>query len=86
FYTERFKASEGKDVSYVSNLSANQSENNSIGANLQWKPGGDFSFEFDGHHSIASSGPTNKYGTSTSVSTAIFGAASQTIDFTHYMP
>lgn len=86
FYTERFKASEGKDVSYVSNLSANQSENNSIGGNLQWKPEGAFSFELDGHHSIAKSGPTNKYGTSTSVSTAIFGAASQTIDFTHYMP
>lgn len=86
FYTERFKASEGKDVSYVSNLSQNQSENHSIGGNLQWNPDGAFSFEIDAHHSTAKSGPTNKYGTSTSVSTAIFGAASQTIDFTHYMP
>jgi TonB-dependent receptor len=86
FYTERFKTSEGKDLSYVSNLSANRTLNNSIGANLVWKPSDRFSLEFDGHHSIAQSGPTNKYGTSTSVSTAIFGVASQTIDFTHYMP
>jgi len=87
FYTETFKASEKKDLSYVANLTANRTENKSIGGNLTWKaPGDRLTFEIDGHHSTAESKPTNKYGTSTSVSTAIYGVASQSITFKKNAP
>lgn len=87
FYTETFKPGEKKDLSYVSNLTANRSENKSLGANVTWKStDGHWSLEADAHNSTAESKPTNQYGTSTSVSTAIYGVASQTIDFRSKMP
>ena len=84
FYTERFGP--GKDLSYSGSLTANQSENKSFGGNLRWDAPGGVTVTLDGHHSTAESKPTNKFGTSTSVGSAIFGVASQTVDFTHDMP
>ena len=41
FYSEAFGAGERKDLSYSGSLTANRSENHSIGANLTWEaPGG----------------------------------------------
>ncbi|WP_241557128.1 TonB-dependent receptor [Croceibacterium ferulae] len=84
FYTERFGP--GKDLSYSGSLTANVSENNSIGGNLTWEAPGGLTFVLDGHHSTAESKPTNRFGTSTSVGSAIFGVASQTVDFTKDLP
>lgn len=84
FYTERFGP--GKDLSYSGSLTANESENKSFGGNLKWEAPGGVTITLDAHHSTAESKPTNKYGTSTSVGSAIFGVASQTVDFTNELP
>lgn len=84
FYTERFGP--GKDLSYSGSLTANESENKSFGANLKWEAPGGVTITLDAHHSTAESKPTNKYGTSTSVGSAVFGVASQTVDFTNELP
>ena len=85
FYAEAFGQNEGKDLAYSGALTANRTENKSLGGNLSWKPG-HFTFTLDGHHSTAESTPTSPYGTSTSVGNAIFGIANQKIDFTKYAP
>jgi TonB-dependent receptor len=86
FYTERFGANERKDLSYSGALTANRTENKSVGFNLAWDVAGPLSFALDAHHSTAESKPTNKYGTSISVGNAVFGVASQTIDFRNSLP
>jgi TonB-dependent receptor len=84
FYSERFGP--GKDLSYSGALTANRSENKSFGGNLTWEAPGGVTVSLDGHHSTAESKPTNKYGTSTSVGTAIFGVQSQTLNFENDLP
>ena len=86
FYTERFGANEGKDLSYSGALTANRSENKSIGGNLTWKGPGGVTMELDYHHSTAESKPTNRYGSSVSVGNAIFGLANQSVNFDHDLP
>lgn len=84
FYTERFGP--GKDLSYSGSLTENQTENKSLGGNLTWEGPGGVTVAFDVHHSTAESKPTNRFGTSTSVGSAIFGVASQTVNFTNDLP
>ncbi|MCA1197942.1 TonB-dependent receptor [Sphingomonas sp. R647] len=84
FYTERFGP--GKDLSYSGSLTANETVNKSFGGNLKWEAPGGVTITLDGHHSTAESKPTNRFGTSTSVGSAIFGVASQTVDFTKELP
>ncbi len=84
FYTERFAP--GKDLSYSSSLTANVSENKSLGGNLTWEGPGGVTVTLDAHHSTAESRPTNDYGTSTSIGGAIFGVQSQTINFEKDLP
>ncbi|MBM3927891.1 MAG: TonB-dependent receptor, partial [Sphingomonadales bacterium] len=84
FYTERFGP--GKDLSYSGSLTANVSENKSWGGNLTWEAPGGVTVSLDAHHSTAESRPSNQYGSSTSVGTAIFGVASQTVNFTKDLP
>ena len=84
FYTERFGP--GKDLSYSGSLTANVSENKSWGGNLTWEAPGGVTMSLDAHHSTAESRPTNRFGTSTSLGTAIFGVASQTVNFTKDLP
>ncbi|QNQ12105.1 TonB-dependent receptor [Sphingomonas alpina] len=99
FYTERFAVPDpgcaapttlpcniGKDLSYSGSLTANRAENKSLGGNLVWKAPGGVTVTLDGHHSTAEVKPTNKYGSSMSVGTAIFGVQSQTINFDHDLP
>ena len=86
FYTERFGVNEGKDLSYSGSLTENRSENKSLGGNIAWDGPGGLRLELDAHHSTAVSGANNPYGTSTSVGTAIFGVASQTVDYTNDLP
>ncbi|VXC97700.1 TonB-dependent receptor [Sphingomonas sp. AX6] len=84
FYTERFGP--GKDLSYSGSLTANVTENKSWGGNLKWDAPGGVTMTLDAHHSTAESRPTNRFGTSTSVGSAIFGVASQTVDFRNDLP
>ncbi|GGB40942.1 TonB-dependent receptor [Sphingomonas metalli] len=86
FYTERFTAGETKDLLYSSGYTAGRTENKSLGGNLNWKAPGGVTIELDAHHSTAESKPTNKYGNVNSLATAIFGVASQTINFEDKLP
>lgn len=86
FYSEAFGANERKDLSYSGALTANRSENKSLGANLTWEAPGGVTMELDYHHSTATSKPSNKYGSSVSVGNAIFGVANQRIDFDSELP
>lgn len=84
FYSENFGP--GKDLAYSGALSANKSENKSLGGNLTWEAPGGVTIVLDAHHSTAESRPTNKYGTSTSLGNAIFGLQSQTVNFENDLP
>ncbi|RYE63240.1 MAG: TonB-dependent receptor, partial [Oxalobacteraceae bacterium] len=86
FYTERFGAGERKDLSYSGALTANRSVNKSLGGNLRWDAPGGVTVDLDVHHSTAESKPTNKYGSSVSVGNAVFGVASQTVNFQNDLP
>ncbi|MFS0773216.1 TonB-dependent receptor [Sphingomonas sp. 1P08PE] len=86
FYTERFTAAEAKDLSYSSALTAYRTQNKSLGGNLTWEAPGGVTIALDAHHSTAESKPTNKYGNSNSLGTAIFGVATQTINFEKDLP
>jgi len=92
FYTERFlpptgpAPNENKDLSYSGSLTANRSENFSVGGNIQWNPFDRFTVELDGHRSIAESKPVNNYGSSTSVGNAVFGIQSQSVNFDNDLP
>lgn len=94
FYAENFTpgvlvnptTSTGKDISYSGALTANQSENKSFGGTLSWDAPGNITVVLDGHYSTAESTPTNKYGSSTSIGTAVFGVASQRINFENALP
>jgi len=92
FYTERFRSPtapvdpENKDLSYSGSLTETRTVNKSLGANLTWQGPGGVAITLDGHHSTAESKPVNKYGSSTSVGNAVFGVASQTINFDKDLP
>ncbi|MFN4095155.1 MAG: TonB-dependent receptor [Sphingomonas sp.] len=86
FYSEAFGALERKDLSYSGSLVANQSENHSFGGNLTWEAPGGVTVVLDAHHSTAESKPTNDYGSSVSVGNAVFGVASQTINYDTRLP
>jgi len=84
FYSEQFGP--GKDLSYSGSLTANVSENKSLGGNLTWAAFDGLTLSLDAHHSTAESRPTNDFGTSTSVGNAVFGVQSQSIDFRNEIP
>ncbi|SFP97320.1 TonB-dependent receptor [Sphingomonas rubra] len=75
-----------KDLSYSSALTAYRTENKSLGGNLNWEAPGGVTIGLDAHHSTADSKPTNQYGNSNSLGTAIFGVANQTINFENDLP
>ena len=86
WYTERFRADERKDLSYSGSLTANQTENKSLGLNVKWDVNDALNFVLDAHHSTAESKPDSPYGSNMSVGTAIFGIKDQTIDYSTYLP
>jgi TonB-dependent receptor len=90
FYSETFGPGnefEGpKDLAITGALAANRSINKSLGGNIKWDGPGGLRLELDGHHSTAESKPTSPYGSNSAVGSAIFGVASQKIDFQTPMP
>jgi TonB-dependent receptor len=86
FYSENFQPFQGKDLAITGAVGTNRNINHSIGGNLKWKGPWGFRLELDAHHSTAESKPTSPYGSGIAVGTAIFGVASQSVDFTTDMP
>ncbi len=86
FYSEHFNQNEGKDLAYSGALTANRSENKSLGGNLSWKGPGGVTVTLDAHHSTAESKPSNNYGTSVSLGNAVFGISDQSVNFDNYIP
>ncbi len=86
YYTEYFGQNEMKDLSYSGSLTANQSENKSLGLNLKWQANDAMSLVLDGHSSTAESKPDSPYGSNMSVGTAIFGIKDQTINYSTELP
>jgi TonB-dependent receptor len=86
FYAESFGVGEGKDLAITGAVGSNRNVNHSIGGNIKWDGPGGLRLELDGHHSTAESKPTSPYGSGIAVGTAIFGVATQRVDFTTDMP
>ena len=86
FYAENFGVGEGKDLAITGAVGSNRNVNHSIGGNIKWEGPGGLRLELDGHHSTAESKPNSPYGSGIAVGTAIFGVASQRVDFTTDMP
>lgn len=90
FYTERFAAPSatyvGKDLSYSGGLTENRAENKSLGFNLEWKGPDGVEIGLDAHSSTAVVKPVNRFGSSMSLGTAVFGVANQTINFENDLP
>ena len=86
FYAEEFGPGEGKDIAITGALAANRNINKSLGGNIKWDGPGGLRLELDAHHSTAESKPTSPYGSNSAVGSAIFGVASQKVDFTTEMP
>ncbi len=84
FYSEVFGP--GKDLAITGAVANNRNVNHSIGGNIKWEAPLGLRLELDGHHSTAESKPTSPYGSAIAVGTAIFGVASQRVDFTTDMP
>ncbi|WP_246611021.1 TonB-dependent receptor [Aquisediminimonas profunda] len=84
FYSEVFGP--GKDLAITGAVGNNRNVNHSIGGNIKWEAPFGLKLELDGHHSTAESKPTSPYGSGIAVGTAIFGVASQRVDFTTDMP
>lgn len=85
FYSEDFGTAYS-DLSYSGALTENASINRSLGFNVEWDVSDTLSLELDYHDSSAESKPTNPYGTSVSVGTAVFGVAMQGLDFSEELP
>lgn len=83
FYTEFLGNS---DLSYSGALLANESENHSVGFNLEWNASDRLRLVFDIHDSSAESRPGNEYGSSVSVGTAVLSVDTQTINFENDLP
>ncbi|WP_235902581.1 TonB-dependent receptor [Sandarakinorhabdus oryzae] len=86
FYAEDFGPGEGKDLAITGALAANRNINRSIGGNIKWDGPGGLRVELDAHHSTAESKPTSPYGSNSAVGSAIYGVASQKVDFSTKMP
>lgn len=86
FYAETFGAGEGKDIAITGALAANRNINRSLGGNLKWDGPDGLRLELDAHHSTAESKPTSPFGSNSAVGSAIFGVASQRVDFQTDMP
>lgn len=76
----------GKDLSYSGSLQENRAENKSLGFNLGWEAPGGVTIELDAHHSTAEVKPVNRFGSSMSLGTAVFGVQNQTVNFENDLP
>ncbi|MEY2884289.1 MAG: hypothetical protein RL490_2013, partial [Pseudomonadota bacterium] len=86
FYSEVFAPGDGKDLAITGAIATNRNINKSLGGNIKWDGPGGSRLELDAHHSTAESKPTSPYGSNIGVGSAIFGVASQKVDFQTALP
>ncbi len=65
---------------------ATKTQNKSLGFNAVWKPTSELRFDFDTHHSTATSGADSPFGSSNTLGTASFSRGNTTADFSKDFP
>ncbi|MFG6462973.1 TonB-dependent receptor [Roseateles sp. DXS20W] len=63
-----------------------KNKNQQIGLNLKWKANDALNFEFDAHHSTATSGANDPLGTSVTLGTASMNRGDTSVDFSNKFP
>jgi TonB-dependent receptor len=76
----------GADVAMGSSRIQTKNENKSLGLNLKWKASDALSFDFDAHHSTATSGADDPLGTSVTLATASMNRNDTYVDFSQKFP
>ena len=74
------------DLSMSGSLTANQSENKSLGFNLEWQATDSLALELDYHDSSAESKPNNRFGTNMSLGTTVISLVEQGVNFENDLP
>ncbi|WP_067060832.1 TonB-dependent receptor [Roseateles chitosanitabidus] len=63
-----------------------KNKNESLGFNADWKASDKLRFEFDAHHSTATSGADSPWGTNNVIGTASYTRGTTTVDFSQQLP
>ena len=74
------------DLSMSGSLTANQSENASLGLNFEFQATDNLALELDYHDSSAESKPNNRFGTNMSLGTTVISLTRQTVNFENDLP
>ena len=82
-YGERMTNS---DVAMGASRIQTKNKNQQIGLNLKWKASDALNFEFDAHHSTATSGANDPLGTSVTLATASMNRGDTSVDFSNKFP
>ncbi|MBV8500353.1 MAG: TonB-dependent receptor [Paucibacter sp.] len=76
----------GADVAMGTSRVKTKNNNESLGLNLAWKASNALNFEFDAHHSTATSGADDPLGTSVVMGTASMNRGDTSVDFSQKFP
>jgi len=74
------------DVAMGTSRVKTKNDNKSLGLNLAWKASDALHFEFDAHHSTATSGADDPLGTSVTMGTASMNRGDTSVDFSNKFP
>lgn len=74
------------DVAMGTSRTSTSNRNRSVGLNLKWKATDALNFDFDAHHSTATSGADDPLGTSVTLGTASFNRGDTAADFSNKFP
>ena len=85
-YTETYPASGPADVAMAGSIYGTKNKNQSTGVNLAWKASNNLSFDFDAHHSTATSGADSPYGSNSTLGVSMQNRAFATADFSQKFP
>jgi TonB-dependent receptor len=83
-YTETYTTP--ADVAMAGSIYGTKNKNESTGVNLAWKAANDLKLEFDGHHSVATSGADSPFGSNSTLGVSMYNRISNTADFSHDFP
>ncbi|XHS79930.1 TonB-dependent receptor [Burkholderiaceae bacterium UC74_6] len=76
----------GADVAMGASRIKTKNSNKSLGLNLTWKASDALNFEFDAHHSTATSGADDPLGTSVTMGTASMNRGDTSVNFSNKFP
>lgn len=74
------------DLAMGSSRIQTKNKNQQIGLNLKWKATNELNFDFDAHHSTATSGADDPLGTSVTLATASLNRGDTYVDFSNKFP